>query len=110
MGVIRSSEGGREAGLRSRIAVICRYAYATQQAWKRPQVLLPIPLNTGDVPARSVDFLSHSEPRKWSARRGRLHSVYRIRQILVKPTDLDYSHRFQVVFKQEIVVVGMRRY
>src|ERR1700730_3632355 len=103
MGVIRSSEGGGEAGLRSGIAVICRYTYATQQAWKRPQVLLPIHLNAGDVPTRSVDFLRHSEPRKWSARGGRLYSVYRIRQILVKPPDLDYSHRFQVVFKQEII-------
>src|ERR1700675_1420725 len=105
MGVIRSSEGGWKAGLRCRIAVICRYAYSTQQPWKRSQVLLPIHLNAGDVPAGSVDLPSHSESRNRPARGGRLHSVDRSRQILVKPTDLNDSHGFQVVLKQKIVVV-----
>jgi len=70
-------------------------------------VLLPRKLDTGDMRLSAIDGLTLLESRKRSRAGCRLDLEYRIGQVFVKPSAFNYSDTLQIMFKQQIEVVGV---
>src|ERR1700724_1017069 len=74
------------------------------------QLLGPIDLDTLNVRATTIDWLTLLKPGKLPRGGTGLDCKNRIVQRLVKPSRLDNADRFQIVLKQKIVVIGMSRF
>ena len=96
-----------EGGARCCIAVICSYAHSVQEAREKPELLLPTHFNSADVRVRTIDglILDKSYIRRSGA--GGCHRVNRIRQVFVKPSNLNQAYRLQVVLQQKIKILSM---